>query len=207
MGLAEIQGALARLCVDPALRDRFFDDPAAVGAELGLVAGEAQGLACVSQRQVEQYAASLRCKRRDQVRRFIPTAARALGTQYAEFFEEYAEHSEPRGSKADLDDAIGFVDTLRRTYNRIEPEWAVELARYELAWHQAARSSRLPLVRIFRFSFARRELVETIAPRATVTLWWRPTRRARVRHFVIGMPSINGFGWLRRGNKCRTGEH
>src|SRR4051812_34429829 len=36
MGVAEIQSVLARLYVDPKLRDRFFADPAAVGAELGL---------------------------------------------------------------------------------------------------------------------------------------------------------------------------
>ena len=35
MGLAEIQRVLARLYVDPTLRERFFADPAAVGAELG----------------------------------------------------------------------------------------------------------------------------------------------------------------------------
>ena len=42
MGLAEVQAALAKLYVDEALRDRFFDDPAAVGSELGLEGGEAR---------------------------------------------------------------------------------------------------------------------------------------------------------------------
>ena len=79
MGLAEVQEALARLYIDPALRDRFFADPAAVGAELGLVPEEALDLARVPRRQVEQFADSLRRKRRDQVRRVIPITARALG--------------------------------------------------------------------------------------------------------------------------------
>ena len=64
MGLAEIQAALARLSIDPALRDRFFADPAGVGIELGLGAEEARGLADVSRRGVEQFAESLRRKRR-----------------------------------------------------------------------------------------------------------------------------------------------
>ncbi len=79
MGLAEVQGVLARLYIDPALRDRFFADPAAVGAELGLDVEEAQNLARIPRRQVEQFADSLRRKRRDQVRRVVPIAARALG--------------------------------------------------------------------------------------------------------------------------------
>ncbi len=112
MGLAEVQGALARLYIDPALRDRFFADPAAVGAELGLGADEARGLAGVSRRQVEQFADSLRRKRRDQVRRVIPIAARALGDRFGGLFERYSAESKPRGSKADLDDAVGFVEAL-----------------------------------------------------------------------------------------------
>src|SRR5262249_29713259 len=95
MGLAEIQGALARLYVDPALRDRFFADPAAVGAELGLGAEEARGLAVVSRRQVEQFAGSLRRKRRDQGRRVIPIAARALGHRFGPLFERYTAESSP----------------------------------------------------------------------------------------------------------------
>ena len=91
MGLAEIQGALARLYVDPSLRDRFFADPAAVGVELGLGAEEARDLAGVSRRQVEQFAGSLRRKRRDQVRRVIPIAARALGDRFGGLFERYAD--------------------------------------------------------------------------------------------------------------------
>ena len=91
MGLAEVQGRWRGLYVDPALRDRFFADPAAVGVELGLGAEEARDLAGVSRRQVEQFADSLRRKRRDQVRRVIPIAARALGDRFGGLFERYAD--------------------------------------------------------------------------------------------------------------------
>jgi hypothetical protein len=189
MGLAALQGALARLSIDPALRDRFFTDPAAVGAELGLDVADARELARISRDQVEQFADSLRRKRRDQVRRVVPLAAQALGTRYHGLFERYLAESPPRGSKADLDDAVAFVEGLRRWADQVEPPWAVDLARYELAWRQAARAGGLPIVRTFRFPVARLARGEApVAPRPTLALWWRPARRGRVRHLVVAMP-------------------
>lgn len=194
MGLTEVQGALARLYIDPALRDRFFADPVAVGAEMGLALDEARDLAGVSRRQVEQYAASLRRKRRDQARRVIPIAARALGDRFGELFERYAAASAPRGSKADLDDADGFVAALGRWPDDDRPAWVVDLGRYELAWHRAARSGRWPVVRVFRFPVNRlaagrgRVLAGSVAPRPTLAIWWRPSRRGRIRHIVLTVP-------------------
>jgi hypothetical protein len=98
MGLTEIQATLARLYVDPALRDRFLADPAVVGVELGLGAGEARRRAGGSRRQVEPYADSLRLKRRGRVRRVIPIAARAPGDRFGRLFERYIAESAPRGS-------------------------------------------------------------------------------------------------------------
>jgi hypothetical protein len=198
MGLAEIQGALARLYVDPTLRDRFFDDPVGVGIELGLGAEESRGLAGVSRRQVEQFADSLRRKRRDQVRRVIPIAARALGDRFGGLFERYVAGSAPRGSKADLDDAIGFVDAVGRWGDDDRPPWVVDLARYELAWRQAVRAGRRPVVRAFRFPVAGlvrdRNFAGSIAPHPTLAVWWRPTVRGRIRHAVIAWPRL----WLGR---------
>ena len=121
MGLAEVQGVLARLSIDPVLRDRFFDDPTAVGVPLGLDVGEALRLARIPRVQVEQFAQSLRRKRRDQVRRAVPITARALGREYAVLFERYADESPPRGSTASLDDAAGFVAAIGRWAERVEP--------------------------------------------------------------------------------------
>jgi hypothetical protein len=189
MGLAEVQGALARLYVDAALRDRFFADPSVVGSELGLDVEEARQLSCVSRRQVEQFADSLRRKRRDQVRRVVPIAAQALGGRFAPLFQRYATESFPRGSEADLDDMAAFVAALRRWARSVEPPWAVDLARYELTWHQAVRAGRIPVVRVFRYPVARLARGEpAIAPRATVAVWWRLSRRGRVRHLVLPLP-------------------
>jgi len=191
MGLAEVQHVLALLYVDPVLRERFFVDPMSVSAELGLDAEEARGLSCISRQQVEQFAASLRRKRRDQVRRVVPSAAHAMGGRFTEFFERYAAESSPRGSRADLDDAVAFVEALRRWTSQVAPPWAGDLARYELAWGQAMRAGRVPLIRIFRFpvaSLARGE--KEVAPRATLAIWWRPSRRGRPWHFVVPIPGL-----------------
>jgi hypothetical protein len=193
MGLAEVQGTLARLSIDSALRKRFFTDPAAVGAELGLTHYEALDLARIPRHQVEQFADSLRRKRRDQVRRALPITARVLGRDFELLFERYVDASRPRGSRADLDDAVGFVAAIRQWADQVEPEWAVDLARYELAWRQAARAGGTPIVRMFRFPvgrLAKGSEFEPVAPRATLALWWRPTRRRTVRHKVITMPKL-----------------
>jgi hypothetical protein len=201
MGLAELQGALAKLYIDPKLRDRFFAAPVVVVVELGLDLEEARGLARIPRRQVEQFADSLRHKRRDQVRRVVPIAARAIGgDRFAELFERYATESAPRGSRADLDDAIGFVEAIRQSADQVEPPWAVDLARYELAWRQAARGGRAPIARVFRFSVAKLAIgrqPDPVAPRPTLALWWRPTRHGAVRHIVVTLPT------LRVGRKSR----
>jgi hypothetical protein len=191
MGLAAIQAALARLSVDPAFRQRFFADPMAAGNELGLDCDESQNLARIPRKQVEQFAQSLHRKRRDQVRRAIPLAARAMAGRFVELFEQYAVQSTPRGAKADLDDAIGFVEAIGRRNDPLEPAWAFDLARYELAWRQATRSGRVPLLRKFRFPVGRLatgQVPDPIAPRTTLAFWWKPTRGGNVRHIVISMP-------------------
>jgi hypothetical protein len=193
MGLSEVQAALARLSVEPALRDRFFADPAVVGAEIGLDAAAALGLGGMPRRHIEQFADSLRRKRRDQVRRVVPSAVRALGRQFATLFDRYIDDSPPRGSKADLDDAAGFVEALGRWADQIEPKWAADLARYELTWRQAARAGWIPIVRTFRYrvaGLATGQEREPVKPRPTIACWWRLTRRGKVRHVVVSLPEI-----------------
>jgi hypothetical protein len=192
MGLAEIQAAMARLSIDPALRDRFFADPARVGIELSLGAEESRGLAGVSRRGLEQFAESLRRKRRGQVRRTIPIAARALGDRFGGLFERYVAEAAPRGSRADLDDAIGFIEALSRWGDDERPPWVVDVARYEMARLQAMRAGCRPIIRLFRFPVARLATLRgadgAVSPRPTLAVWWRPTPGGRVRHAVIAWP-------------------
>jgi hypothetical protein len=193
MGLAELQRALARLTVDRTLRERFYIDPAAACAAIGLDSYDCQQLTIIPRHQIERFAKSICDKRQAQIRRTIPIAARAMGARFTGLCERYTNESAPRGSKADLDDPAGFVDALSRWADSIEPPWVVDLARYELTWRLAARADRAPILRIFKFPVARLAIggeTKTVVPRATLCFWWRPTRHGRGRHFVLSLPNV-----------------
>jgi hypothetical protein len=200
MGLSEVQRVLAQLYIDASLRDRFFADATVIGVSLGLSTEESLQLQRVPRPQLEQFAGSLRGKRRDQVRRILPMAARTLGGTFIAIFERYVEESPPRGSKADIDDAVAFVAVIGRWADPIEPAWAVDLARYELAWRQAERAGWMPSGRAFRYPVARlaagRE-PKPVVPRATFACWWRFTRRGSVRHLVLSVPRLQHSRMIR----------
>jgi hypothetical protein len=192
MGLAEIQAALARLYVDRALRQQFFERPDEIGAAFGLRRDEAESLARTPRAQVERYAASLLRKRRAQVRRLIPLAARAIGdTAFERLFESYAVQAPPRGSKADLADGAGFLAAIQSRATDIEPPWAADLAQYELAWLQAQRSGCIPILRIFCYPVGLLLAGRAGSPvgrRFTLAIWWRPRPHFRVSHLVFSAP-------------------
>ena len=79
MALADVQAILARLFTDAAFRASFFCDPVTLGRALGLEAAETSALAALSRDEVEQFAAIIRRKRADDVRKVLPLTARALG--------------------------------------------------------------------------------------------------------------------------------
>ncbi len=191
MGLAAIQAALARLAIDPTWRDRFYRDPIAVGAEVGLSPTEALALAESDRRPIDEFAASLHRKRRAQIRRTLPIAVRALGDRYGRLFDRYAHEAPPRGSRADLDDALGFVAALNSFPETDRPPWFPDLARYELAWQLAARTGIWPVVRLFRFPVGRLihlPLAAEVTPAPTLAIWWRPSPRSRLRHVLFPLP-------------------
>jgi hypothetical protein len=205
MGLAQVQAALAQLAVDPSLRDRFFSDTRGVGISLGLSADDAESLAAISRSGLEQFADSLKWKRREQVRRMIPESGRVLGREFPVLFQRYLDGSAPRGSKADLDDAVAFVQSMGRGVGSIKPEWVVELACYELAWRQAARAKRLPIVRLFRYPVQRLisgPAAGDVTPGLILALWWRWTPRGTVRHALVKWPGLSY--WARLGRSAMT---
>jgi hypothetical protein len=184
---------MARLFIDPATRNQFFDDPAAIGAKLGLAPAETQSLARVPKCQFEHFGSSLGRKRRDQVRRSLPNTARVLGKAFTPLFECYVNQAPPRGSRADLDDAANFVAALMRSNRPLQPEWIVDLARYELAWRRAVRPGHHLIVRLFRFPIGRFTGAQEpgpTTPRPTLAIWWKPPWRQTVWHVVISAP-----GW------------
>jgi hypothetical protein len=111
VGLAEVEAALARLYTDDRLRENFFADPRAVGAELGLSDGEARQLGSADRRRVELFAESLRLKRLGEVRGLLPRTAAVLGDgELRALFLEFAGDFVPEGTHKHRADALAFAE-------------------------------------------------------------------------------------------------
>ncbi len=121
MGLADVQAALARLFTDESLRARFFADPIAVGRALGLDSPEAEGLAGLSRDHVSQFAATLRRKRIDDARKYLPLTSLALGDSFAGHLLDAIDGPSPPGRHRD--DARLLVGRLARL-GEIPPGWS-----------------------------------------------------------------------------------
>jgi hypothetical protein len=157
MGLADVQRVLARLYTDGALRERFFADPEATGATLGLSADEARLLAHLPARETRFYARSLQRKRRDQVAAVLPLTRRALNGAFEALFADYAETPSPSGPKKGRADAIAFAAFLARPPDAapLVPSWVRELACYEAAWLQSTDPAFRCRVHCFRYPVGR----------------------------------------------------
>jgi enoyl-CoA hydratase/carnithine racemase len=185
MGLADVQAALARLFTDADLRDRFFNDPIATGRTLGLAEAEANGLASLVRVDVDRFAATLRRKRVDDARKFLPLTAQALGHSFAPLLLASISDSIPPARHRD--DARAFVAHLSRP--EVNPPWAGDLARFELAFQEALALKFGLIVRRFRFPVGRLleaahlgRSLDDIRPRATLGFWLRVPGRRGVIH-------------------------
>jgi len=199
MGLREIQGVLAQLYTNAALRERFFADPQAVGEELGLSAAEVQQVAQLSAQQVNLFANSLHGKRLGEVCKLLPLTYRALGKHFALLFRRYAEMYVPKGIKKHCDDAIifsTFVEQVARTKD-IDPAWAVEVLRYEKAGLIASSITRRLMV--CRFGYAIGKLVQSLdqddevpslVRQPTIVFWVRFTRQGQLWRVVFSLPAF-----------------
>ena len=116
MGLEAVEAALARLYTDPELRERFFADPAAVAAAMGLGPDDASRVARVDRGQVEAFAESLVIKRFGEVRPALPRSLAALGDEaLRERFFAFAAGFLPTGAHKHVADALAFADHLAST--------------------------------------------------------------------------------------------
>jgi len=191
MALADVQAILARLFTDAAFRASFFGDPVTVGRALGLEAGEANALGELSRDEVEQFAAIIRRKRADDVRKVLPLTARALGGAFDRHVLATTVGAVRPGRHRD--DACALVDRLSRLArsNELEPPWIADLARYEVAFGEVLHRSACLLVHRFRFPVARLAAAihrggptGDIKPRMTIGVWLRVPGPRRIFHRV-----------------------
>ena len=83
MSLGSLQGALARIFTDPALRSAYFADPIATASQLGLRGPDAAALLALDATAVRDFADMLRRKRIACVRKALPLTCRMLGADFA----------------------------------------------------------------------------------------------------------------------------
>lgn len=182
MGLAQVQEAMARLYTDAALRERFFADPHAGGEALGLSSGDTQQLAQLSRSQVTSFARSLRNKRLLDVVKQLPRTGSLLGERFVELFQRYTGTATPVGTRRQRVDALGFAGLIEQLALTEEiPLEVADAARIEAAWLKMADPTRRGAACWLR------------NPTPSLAVWFRPTRRGRLRHFVLTLPL-----WLRR---------
>lgn len=192
MGLREVQGALARLFTDEALRGAFLNDPAGAGPLLGLDADDAQTLAQLAPEGLRQFADSLKAKRLLDARKTMPLTARVLGEGFVEHLNALQMHE----SADRAGQALGFaarIAALARAQS-IAPPWIGDLARYEATFVAAAR--RRFALRVARFAYPVGLIaaslqagapVADIAPRTTIGVWARwPAGRLFHRLYAFG---------------------
>ncbi len=198
MGLAKLQGVLARLYTDAGLRERFFADPQTVGEALGLSDEESQQLAQLSAQQVNFFADSLKRKRLNEACKLMPLTHRVLGKRFGALFRRYADTHVPRGTKKHLEDALAFSAFVEQAspIKGIE-RWTVDLLRYEAAWLKAWDPTCRWILRWFQHPVAklvhRLEMENEVPlPRAkpTIAFWFRLSPRGRLCHFVLSLPLL-----------------
>jgi hypothetical protein len=189
--LADVQAILARLFTDASFRASFFADPFAVGRSLGLEPTEASALAELSRNAVEQFAATIRRKRADDVRKALPLTARALGGAFDRHVLAAIVGAVRPGRHRD--DARALLDHLGRLSrsNELEPPWTADLARYEATFADVLHRSACLLVRRFRFPVARLAAaihcgapIGNIEPRMTIGVWLRVPGWRGITHRV-----------------------
>jgi hypothetical protein len=187
MGVAEQQAALARLYVDPNIRERFRKDPYALCRELGLKASDAELLRSLAVDQVDSFARSLRRKRLCEVRKLLPRSCRALGDRYRPLFHDYAAGYLPTGIHRHSYDAAAFAGYLlkRMSSASLEPPWMAELIRFEKAVVKAALPDVWFHAVILRYDVSDPDEASIPPRRTCLHGWLRLQRGGRTRYFAL----------------------
>ena len=199
MGLADTQRLLARLYTDARVREKFFQNPAAVAAELSIPAPDLAQLAQLRPREITRFARALQNKRCGNVAKLLPHTRRALGREFTTRFLAWTESTAPGASHHPLDDARQFAAQLLApavAKNKLSP-WLIALLRYESAALQAAASRRCFILRWFPWAIADLQkcarsprLHTNLRARLGFCLWWRLAPSARLRFITFALPPL-----------------
>ncbi|HYY98559.1 MAG TPA: hypothetical protein VE642_08210 [Pyrinomonadaceae bacterium] len=200
MGLSEIEQILARLSSDESLRERFANDPFALGRELGLSATGTRQLRRAAAEHFDSLAATPRERRFVQVYKLLPLTHRVLRGRFTYYFDRYvAEHGAVSFERL-FGDVLAFADYLeeRMRDDHLGSGWTLDLLRFEKARIKAADPNRRLVVATFRHDISR--LVRGVARkgelfaavrRRSVAVWWRARRHEPVRYAVFTSPGIS----------------
>ena len=190
MALADVQAVLARLFADPVFRADFMADPTGIGRALGLAPNDVDVLAALSRAAVEQFAATLKRKRCDEVRKALPLTAGVLGNGFELYLLKALDVPRRDRRRDDTRALIAELDRLSRA-GALEPRWAADIARYEATFTKALRSRFYLRVRAFRFPVGRLAVAlsrgarpDDVAPRPTIGIWLRWLGHGGVMHCV-----------------------
>jgi hypothetical protein len=187
VSLAETQATLARLFTQTAARADFARDPLALARAAGLEGEEAQQLAALDAPELARFGRGLFAKRRQDVEKWLPLTAQALGSDFAQCLRETLAEP-PLGARAD---ALALVATLR---GAVAPSWIGELAAYEGEFLRAWGPRPFLAIRVYRWPIPRitenlsaREPVDAVKPGLSFAVWLRAPG-GRLRHWRRTLP-------------------
>ncbi len=188
MDLGRTQALLARLYTEPALRARFIDDPAGIGAVAGLSEQDARWLAEHCGAAIASFGKSLVAKRRVDVAKLLPRTCRVLGQRFRPLFARFARNGRTAGARSIRDDAEAFAAAVAGEVGR--PSWIRDLARFEGALARANRPGPRLIVRTFRWQVTtpvRGDEGAEVEPRRrwTCVVWLRWRREGRLGRWVF----------------------
>lgn len=182
MSLKQQQDFLARLYTDEKLRHRFLSEPDKIGLENELTEREASDLALIVPAELETFAESLFWKRLREVEKLLPRTRDAMGVTFARSFREFSRTFRPNAVKRHLQDAIAFVDFVKK--NLTGPQ--VDLARFEQAGLEFNGGGKKFVLR--KFDSDVRDFLDpgkggAFTKRKTIAVWIRLGGKSR--HFFI----------------------
>jgi hypothetical protein len=125
--------ALGRVLRDRKLRDHFAANPQAVAAQLNLGRNSWPAFVQLVPEDLEFQSRILLRKRLELVRPLLPETIRRLGQSLWPSFLEYSQASWPTETRAALQDAFQFCQSLRQRHPRLVSESELNRLRFALS--------------------------------------------------------------------------